>query len=112
MARLVKDVITVADGVEVRPEDLADFNKRRQAAMAEAYRRFNEREQALHTGKYCPIQVDDGSVRECKTDCAFYRGGVCALSKRPHETAGRRCPLTGRACGDYCQAYRDGCTLA
>lgn len=113
----VSDEITLSDGT-TRPNTAAA-----RAAYQAERRRFIEAQQrqldklnAQRTGRGCPIQyeIDQGHPRECKTNCAFYRGDGCVFAgpAATVDTKGRGCPFKyGKPCNDGCMMYDGGCTL-
>lgn len=113
MAEYERDVITVDAGVEVPVDELTAYHERQRRAVEAARKAHAERLAALYPNKYCPVNVDGGNIRECRTDCAFYHDGGCGAANHPaHNTAGKRCPMMGIICSERCMAYRDGCTLS
>jgi len=111
------DEITLSDGT-TRPNTAAA-----RAAYQAERRRFIEAQQrqldklnAQRTGRGCPIQyeIDQGHPRECKTNCAFYRGGGCMFAGQAAtvDTKGGSCPfMYGKPCNGSCMMYDGGCTL-
>lgn len=111
------DEITLSDGTTRpnTPEARAAYQAERQRFI-EAERRRCAKLNSQHTGKGCPIQfeIDQGHPRECKTSCAFYRGGGCVFAGQAAtvDTKGGSCPfLYGKPCYDGCAWYRGGCTM-
>ena len=67
--------------------------------------------------KLCPLATLNDFTTDCRVDkCALFKNGACVLSKLPHgetkNTAGKRCPMSGRRCTEKCILNEGGCIIA
>lgn len=59
----------------------------------------------------CPIRK--GFDVRCKTACAMFQDGGCALSAAPGSgnVLGRNCPFANTICSEKCAFFSTGCSL-
>ena len=112
----VSDKITMSDGAEVdnTPEAIHRYNQMRKHSAERARQQYNQQQQAMDTGKFCPFHPDAHVNRNvpCKRDCSLFVGDSCALAARKAltDTNGKPCPFR-RRCDPSCALYADGCSL-
>lgn len=109
----VSNTITI-DGVEIEntPEAVRAFHENNRKAIETQRKAANEQAKREATGKYCPLDRFASFQPECKTTCALFREGGCAMVRRPaaQDTKGKKCPFM-RACTEQCALYCGGCTI-
>lgn len=113
----LSDEITLSDGSTRpnTPEARAAYQAERRRFLAVQQRQLDAL-RSQNTRRGCPIQyeIDQGHPRECKKNCAFYRGDGCALAGQAAtiDTKGDSCPfMYGKPCNDGCAWYDGGCTM-
>lgn len=89
----------MVDGIEIPESMLKDYHAAKAARIATGAQKQREREQALNTGKTCPL----GRI-ECRKDCAMYSGG-CEMAHYASE--GKRCPYNSQTCRRTCGMFRE-----